>query len=258
MILDYKGISIYYSQQGNGKTVVLLHGFLESGTIWKDLASEISKSHQVVTIDLLGHGKTGCLGYIHTMEQMAEAVDAVMKHLGVQRVTLVGHSMGGYVALAYLDLFPEKVEGLCLQNSTAVEDNPEKKQNRDRAIEAVKQNHKTFVGQLVSIVFRPKNRTIFSHEIKLMKEEALKFPVQGVIAALEGMKIRKDRLKLFRNAPIKKLMIIGQNDPILSRDILIEQIKDSDIEIVEFPDGHMSFIENKEENTYKILHFIEK
>ena len=91
-----------------------------------------------------------------------------------------------------------------------------------------------------------------------MKEEALKFPVQGVIAALEGMKIRKDRLKLFRNAPIKKLMIIGQNDPILSRDILIEQIKDSDIEIVEFPDGHMSFIENKEENTYKILHFIEK
>jgi pimeloyl-ACP methyl ester carboxylesterase len=258
MILDYKGIFIYYSQQGNGKTVVLLHGFLESSTIWKDLASEISKSHHVVSMDLLGHGKTGCLGYVHTMEQMADAVEAVLIHLGVEKVTLVGHSMGGYVALAFLELFPEKVEALCLQNSTASEDSPEKKQNRDRAIIAVKQNHKTFVGQLVTIVFRPKNRAIFSNEIKLIKEEALKFPVQGIIAALEGMKIRKDRLKLFRNAPIKKLMIIGQNDPILSRDILIEQTKDSDIEIVEFPDGHMSFIENKKENTYTIMHFIEK
>ena len=258
MILDYKGISIYYSQKGEGKTVVLLHGFLESSTIWDDLVSEISKLHQVISIDLLGHGKTGCLGYIHTMEQMAEAVDAVLKHLKIEKATLIGHSMGGYVALAYLELFPEKVEALCLQNSTAVEDSPEKKLNRDRAIEVVKESHETFVGQLVSLVFSPENRAIFSNEIKLIKEEALKFPVQGIIAALEGMKIRKDRLKLFRKAPIKKLMIIGQNDPILNRDTLIEQSKDSDVEIAELPDGHMSFIENKKENTYIIMHFIEK
>jgi len=258
MTINHKGVSIYYSQKGKGKAVVLLHGFLESSTIWNDLAFEISKSYRVITIDLLGHGKTGCLGYIHTMEQMAEAVESVLKHLKIEKATLIGHSMGGYVALAFLELYPKKVDGLCLQNSTATEDSPEKKQNRDRGIEAVKQNHRIFVGQLVTNVFRPKNRTVFSNEIKKIKEEALKFPVQGIIAALEGMKIRKDRLDLFRNAPIKKLMIIGQKDPILNRDTSIEQVQGSNVEIVELPDGHMTFIENKKENTDIIMHFIEK
>ena len=258
MVLDYKGISIYYSQEGNGKTVVLLHGFLESSTIWNDLTSEIFKSHQVVTIDLLGHGKTGCLGYIHTMEQMAEAVEAVLGHLKIKNATFIGHSMGGYVALAYAEKHPEKVNGLCLMNSTALDDSPEKKQNRDRAIVAVKQNHKTFIRVAVANLFRPKNRTIFSNEIKQLKDEALQFPVQGIIAALEGMKIRKNRVELFRKADYKKMMIISKKDPALQYETLIDQTKNSDIEVIEFSDGHISFIENKEENTYKIMHYIEK
>jgi len=195
---------------------------------------------------------------VHTMEQMAEAVEAVSAHLKIKKATLIGHSMGGYVALAFAELYPQKVTGLCLMNSTALEDSPEKKQNRDRAIEAVKQNHKTFIGLSIANLFRPKNRTIFSDEIKNMKEEALQFPIQGIIAALKGMKIRKNRVKLFRNAAFKKMMIIGLKDPVLEYGTLIDQTKDLDVEIVEFPDGHMSYIENKEEFAYKIMHFIEK
>ena len=258
MVLDYKGISVYYSQKGKGKNVVLLHGFLESSTIWKDLASKISKSHRVVSIDLLGHGKTGCLGYIHTMEQMAEAVEGVLCHLKIKEATLIGHSMGGYVALAFAEIYPEKVNGLCLMNSTAMDDSPEKKENRDRAIEALKQNHKTFIRMSIANLFRPKNRIIFSKEILNLKNEALQFPLQGIIAALEGMKIRKNRVELFRNATYKKLMIIGLNDPALQYSTLINQTKDSDVDVVELPDGHMSFIENKKEITYTIMHFIEK
>lgn len=257
-MLEYNGISVNYYRKGHGKAVVLLHGFLESAKVWKDLAFEISKSHQVICVDLLGHGKTGCLGNIHTMEQMAETVDVVLNHLKVNKATIIGHSMGGYVALAYLEMYPQKVEKLCLMNSTASEDSSEKRQNRDRAIAAVKQNHKLFVRQLIANVFRPKNRTIFSNEIKMITSEALKFPVQGIIAALEGMKIRKDRVELFRNVTIKKLMIIGRKDPVLQYHSLIEQTKNSDVVVVEFPDGHMSIIENKEENTYKIMQFIEK
>ena len=107
-------------------------------------------------------------------------------------------------------------------------------------------------------MFRPKNRTVYSNEIKIIIREALQFPVQGIIAALEGMKIRKNRVQVFKNADYKKMMIIGLKDPALHYETLIEQTKDSNIEIVEFPDGHMSYIENKEENTYKILRFIEK
>lgn len=257
MQLNYKGINIYFSQKGKGETIVLLHGFLESSTMWKDLIPKISKSYHVIFMDLLGHGNTGCLGYIHTMEQMAEAVEAVLKHLKVKKATLIGHSMGGYVALAYAEKYPEKVSGLCLMNSTALDDSPEKKQNRDRAIVAVKQNHKTFIRIAVANLFRPKNRIVFSNEIQKITEVALKIPVQGIIAALEGMKIRKNRLQLFRNAPYKKMMIIGRKDPALEYSTLIDQTKDSNVQIVEFPDGHMSYIENKEEFTYNIMHFID-
>lgn len=258
MTLVYKGTIIYYNQVGKGETVVLLHGFLESSTMWNDLIPQLSKTHNVVYMDLLGHGNTGCLGYIHTMEQMAEAVEAVLKHLKVEQATFIGHSMGGYVALAFAELFLKKVTGLCLMNSTALDDSPDKKLNRDRAIEAIKQNHKTFIRLSIANLFRPKNRAVFSNEIQQITKEALQFPVQGIIAALEGMKIRKNRVELFRNADLKKMMIIGRKDPVLQYETLIEQTIDSDIEIVEFPDGHMSYIENKEEYTYNIMHFIEK
>ena len=258
MTLEYKGTSIFFTQKGEEETIVLLHGFLESSNMWDYLIPKLSKTHQVICIDLLGQGQSGCLGYIHTMEQMAEAVDAVLKHLKIKDATFIGHSMGGYVALAYAENHPNKVKGLCLMNSTALDDSPEKKANRERAIEAVKQNHKTFIRLSIENLFRPKNRTVFSNQIKKLKEEALQVPVQGIIAALEGMKIRKNRVELFRNATYKKMMIISRKDPALQYETLISQSKGSDIEIVEFPDGHMSYIENKEENTYKILHFIEK
>jgi pimeloyl-ACP methyl ester carboxylesterase len=256
--LEYKGTELFYSVVGKGETIVLLHGFLESSTMWRDLIPHISNTHHVVSVDLLGHGQTGCLGYIHTMEQMAEAVEAVLSHLKVKKATLIGHSMGGYVALAFAGQYPENVEGLCLMNSTAMDDSPEKKLNRDRAIEAVKQNHRSFIRLSIANLFRPKNRMVFTEEIESIKEEALQFPIQGIIAALEGMKIRKNRVGLFRNAKYKKMMIIGRKDPALQYNTLIDQIKDSDVEMVEFPDGHMSYIENKEEFTYNIMHFIEK
>ena len=258
MMLPHRGIQVFYTDKGKGKTVVLLHGFLENSTMWDVFVPELSKKNRVICIDLLGHGKTGCLGYVHSMELMADTVHAVLKHLKIKRSTFIGHSMGGYVALAYAEKYPKEIVGLCLMNSTAQADSAERKQNRDRAIVAVKQNHNSFVRMAVVNLFRPKNRTIFSEQIKLIKEDALKTPIQGIIAALEGMKIRKDRTEFFKESPFKKLMIIGKKDPVLNYAHLIEEVQHSDVNVVEFPDGHMSHIENKDLFLQNILHFIEK
>ena len=257
MTLKYKGININYSSVGKGTAIVLLHGFLENRSMWKPFVFKMSKSHRVITIDLLGHGKTGCLGYVHTMEDMAEAVRAVLSKLRLRRVVLIGHSMGGYVSLAFAEKYPKMIKGLCLMNSTAREDSIEKKENRDRAILAVKQNYKSFVRISVTNLFRPKNRTIFSKELGKVKEQALRTPLQGIVAALEGMKIRKDRSQLFKKGRFKKLLIIGKHDPVLDYESLYQQIKNTDIEVAEFPDGHMSHIENKEVFSHTIMHFIE-
>ncbi|NND51521.1 MAG: alpha/beta hydrolase [Flavobacteriaceae bacterium] len=256
--IKYKNINIHYSDSGEGKPIVLLHGFLENLKMWDELSKVLQSKCRVISIDLLGHGQTECLGYIHTMEEMAEAVKSVLNHLNLTQYCLIGHSMGGYVALTICEKYGDEIIGLCLANSTSQSDSEERKLNRDRAVEAVKMNPKTFINVLISNLFRPKNRTLFSEEIKALKEEAYKMKVQGIIAAIEGMKIRKNREEVLKNSPFNKMMIIGTKDPILNPDHLLNEIKNTDVVCVELADGHMSYIENKEEFTYNIMHFIEK
>ena len=257
MILEYKGIDIFYTDSGKGNSVVLLHGFLENTTMWNHFIPKLSENNRVICIDLLGHGKTGCLGYIHTMELMAEVVEAVLTHLQISKSTFIGHSMGGYVALAFAEKNPDAMSGLCLINSTAIADSKEKQDNRDRAVAAVKQNHRTFIRMAIANLFRPKNRIIFSDKINEVINEALQTPLQGVVAALEGMKNRKNREFILHSHTFKKMMVIGKKDPALDYLSLIEQIKNTDVKMVKFPDGHMSYIENESKLLHEIMHFIE-
>ncbi|MBT8394855.1 MAG: alpha/beta hydrolase [Flavobacteriaceae bacterium] len=257
MALSYKGKNICYSSVGKGTAVVLIHGFLESKTMWEPFIPDLSKRNQIITIDLLGHGKTGCVSSIHSMEDMAEVVKVVLSELKISESILVGHSMGGYVALAFAEKYSNDIIGLCLMNSTAEPDTKEKRINRDRAVDAVQKNKNSFVRISITNLFRPKNRSIFARELKQVKDEALKISVDGITAALKGMKIRKDRVNLLRSLSCKKMMIIGKRDPVLDYDSLIEQTKDSKIQLVEFPDGHMSHIENKQDFLTTIMHFIE-
>ena len=257
MIIKHKGINIFFTDEGKGSALVFLHGFLENSNMWNAFIPELSKRKRVICIDLLGHGKTECLGYVHSMELMAEAVEAVLKHLRIRRPTIIGHSMGGYVALAFAEKNPDALKGLVLMNSTAVADSEEKKNNRDRAIIAVKQNHKTFIRMAIGNLFRPKNRKLFAKDIKVIIKEALETPLQGIVAALEGIKIREDREVLLHFTPYKKMMVIGKKDPVLNYNALIEQTRDTEVKCVEFTDGHMSHIENKDKFLQEIIHFIE-
>ncbi len=257
MILDYKGTPVFYSDQGEGTPIVLLHGFLENSTMWQQLAPELTKTNRVINIDLLGHGETGCLGYIHSMELMAETVQAVLNHLKIDKSIFIGHSMGGYVALAFAEKFPNQVLKLCLANSTAQADSTERKLNRDRAILAVKKNYTIFVRMAVGNLFTIENQSLLKAKISKVKQEALKTPLQGIIAALEGMKIREDRTDILKNVSFPKLMIIGRKDAVISSDSLIEEAKSTHTNFVIFPDGHMSYIENAEIFLQEIVHFIE-
>ena len=245
--LLYKNTQISYSDTGKGTAVVLLHGFLENKTMWDNYISELSKKNRIITIDLLGHGKTESLGYVQTMEENADIIHEVLSKLRIRKAVLVGHSMGGYVALAFTELYPEKMKGLILLNSTSKEDSSERKKNRDRAIKAVKKDYETFIRLSISNLFSEDNREKLIKEIEEVKIQALKTPLQGIVASLEGMKIRKDREFLLHATTYPKLLILGKKDPVLNYEENLEQIKSTDVELVTFPDGHMSSIENKTE-----------
>jgi pimeloyl-ACP methyl ester carboxylesterase len=254
--LLYKNTHISYSDTGKGTAVVLLHGFLENKTMWDAYVSELSKKNRIITIDLLGHGETESLGYIQTMEDNADVVHEVLSKLRIRKAILVGHSMGGYVALAFAELYPEKIKGLVLLNSTSKEDSSERKKNRDRAIKAVKKDYETFIRLSIANLFSEENREILATEIEEVKTQALKTPLQGIVASLEGMKIRKDREVLLHTTNYPKLLILGEKDPVLNYEENKKQIEDTTVELVTFPDGHMSSIENQNELLDVLASFI--
>ena len=254
----YKNTKISFTDDGKGTAVVLLHGFLENKTMWDKYVSALSKNHRVITIDLLGHGGTECLGYVHTMEDQADMIFAVLISLRIRKIVLVGHSMGGYVALAFAELYPDNVKGLFLLNSTSRADSDERKINRDRAIKAVKQNYTNFVRISISNLFSEDNREVLAKEIEKVKLQALKTPLQGIVASLEGMKIRKDREVLLHFAPYPIQLVLGKKDGVLIYDDTIDQIEGTKVELTTFPDGHMSHIENEKELKIVLLEFLKK
>ncbi len=251
----HKNTKISYSDSGKGNAIILLHGFLENSSMWDFCIPEMEKKNRVIAIDLLGHGQSECLGYIHTMEDQAEMVFAVLQHLKIKKATLIGHSMGGYVALAFAEWYPENLKSLVLMNSTSYEDSPKRKKNRDRAIKMVKKDYATFVRLSIANLFSEANREILINEIEKVKLEALKTPLQGIIAAQEGMKIRKDRKLVLQSLKIPKLLILSKKDPVLDYEENLNQIEKTDIRFATFADGHMSHIENREELLVVLLDF---
>ncbi|WP_413513068.1 alpha/beta hydrolase [Myroides odoratus] len=244
--LLYKNIHVNYYDSGKGNTLLFLHGFLENAKMWTDYATFLSSKYRVISLDLLGHGETGCLGYVHSMEDMADAVFAVIHHLKLRKVTLIGHSMGGYVALAFAELYPDHVKNLILINSTARADTPERVLNRDRAIELIKKNAPIFISMAINNLFGDHLKPQLEKEINHAREEALKTPKQGVIAALEGMKTRIDREVLLHFAPYPIAFILGKEDTVVPYEETLEQLKETQVSVIPLEGGHMLHLEQKE------------
>ena len=256
--ITHRGTQVFFSESGKGTAIVLLHGFLENQTMWDAYIADFSKKYRVVTIDLLGHGKTQALGYVHSMEDNADVVHAVLSELKIRKAVLVGHSMGGYVALAFAEIYADNVKGMVLLNSTSRADSDERKANRDRAIKAVKQSYSNFVRLSIANLFSENNRERLEEEIENVKIEALKTPLQGIVASLEGMKIRKDREVILHFAPYPIVLILGKNDPVLNYEESLEQLDGTAVKLLTFPDGHMSHIENRDDLKKNLLDFFKQ
>jgi len=208
----FRGAKIFFNDTGRGRAIVFIHGFLGSKEIWKDLADELAKKYRVICIDLPGHGKSSNIGYIHSMELMAKAVKAVLNHLKLKKYILIGHSMGGYVSLAFAELYPDNLKGICLFHSTSFADSEEKKSDRRRAISLVKSNARVYTKNTISNLFAPSNQINLKNELNFAQKIALRTNKRGVINALEGMKERANRdvILHFSNFPI--MMIMGKQD----------------------------------------------
>ncbi len=242
----FKKGKVTFSDTGKGRVVVLLHGFLGSHEIWEQTIANLSKSYRVIAIDLPGHGGTDNFGYVHSMELIAKCVKKVLEHLKLKRYALVGHSMGGYAALAFADLFPDDIRGICLYHSSAYADSEEKKRDRSRSVKVVKANHRFYTSEVIRNLFASKNLKYLKKELAFASKIAGKTGKRGIVASLEGMKDRIDRRVILSLVEYPIMMVIGEHDNVLPATQLLEQsekIQNKQILYLEH-DGHMGFLES--------------
>ena len=256
----YKNEQVTFLDKGKGKVVVLLHGFLGSHKIWEQTINDLSRSYRVIAIDLPGHGETECVGYAHSMELMAKCVKSVMDFLRLKKYVIIGHSMGGYVGLAFADLYPDHLKGLCLYHSSAYNDSDEKKKDRLRAVNAVKANRGIYTKATIKNLFATKNLKYLKEEISFATAVAKETTQKGIISALHGMRDRPRRDIILGLVEYPIMMVIGQHDNVLPYEQLLEQsqfIKNKSVLYLEH-DGHFGFLESPKESNKALRKFLRK
>ncbi len=258
--LIYRGSRIKYNIRGSGSTIVLVHGFLEDSTIWKNYTDCLELSNCVISVDLPGFGESQVISDTHTMSLMAQVINQILIAENISKCIITGHSMGGYVALSFAGLFEEKLSGIVLFHSHAASDDNETQKNRLRAIDFINKNHKSYISSFFHTLFSENNVQKFETEINQLKNASLKTSRTGIIAAIKGMLLRDDHCDLLKKINVPVMFIIGKNDSKIPLDKIMPQISLPRISEAIIIDnvGHMGFIEEEELTLRSIMDFASK
>ena len=244
-----------YSITGNGETLVFLHGFLGDSSIWNPFVEHFNTNYKIVTIDLPGHGETAIVQDEITMDFSARLVNEILEKEGISNIHLIGHSMGGYVGLAYANLFTKNIKSLTLFNSTAKADSKQKQSDRLKAVRVFDMNPSIFIDEAIKNLFYENNLTKFPEEVLRLTKIAKKTSVKGAQGSLRGMRTRKDYVEWLSKQKFPILYIAGKNDNTIPYTSIIEQKGDANLTTLE-NSGHMGFVEEKEKCIKAIEEFI--
>lgn len=248
-IIKIDGHKLSFNQyRGEGIPIVFLHGYLETKETFSSFISTYLTGKNIITIDLPGHGRSESINNQQTMEQIATSIIALLDYLCISKCVLYGHSMGGYVAQAITKTIPEKVVLLGLLHSNVYADTDEKKQNRLREIEMIKQGKlsiivQTFMPQMVAEF----NANKCADEIGNLINYASRMSPEGVVSCLYALMNRCDNSNMLNEK--NPIHLIGSTfDRYLSTETIDKMAQGSAIQFLDIIDscGHASFIEQPE------------
>lgn len=242
---------------GNGPTLVLLHGFCETNTCFnKQVLLLNNHGIQTVCIDLPGFGKSGDV-VCNSTEQMADAVHQTLTHLNISFCVMVGHSMGGYVTLAYAQKYSTNLAGFGLLHSTALPDNDERKAKREQSKGFIKTyGVDTFVSNFVPPLFAPNFTDVAT--IEQAVSQAKDTSVEGLCRALDAMKNRPDSTPFVAATHLPVLYIAGTYDTLITVGDLLKQaatLQNGTFHVLK-ASGHMGMIEEAERCAQHLTHFV--
>lgn len=251
--------SISFFGKGQGQAVVLIHGFCETNELWNLFSESLSENFRVLCPNLPGCGETPSSGNSITMEEIAVELEDWMDENQVDDPIVIGHSLGGYVTLALLELMGNKLKAVGLFHSTAFADDESKRGMRDRTVTFLnKHGVDTFVTSFVPPLFPENRREELDQDIQLAIVQAKKCSLNGLSALAIAMRDRKDRFEVLKNYSGSKLMIAGIDDGAVKIEASrLHQSAVSDyFELANT--GHMGMIEQKNKTLEIVRGFCEK
>jgi 3-oxoadipate enol-lactonase len=248
------GETIAYYRQGEKKApsdpvIVLLHGYCGSSSYWESVLPHIKGIGKVIVPDLRGHGSsTAPKAEVYEMTDMADDLAMLLEVLGEEQAVIVGHSLGGYVTLAFAEKYASKLRAYGLVHSTALADAEAAKANRDRAAETIKrQGIGTFVEGLVPKLFAPAHAETMGEQVEAAKTIGRGTAPEAAIATAVGMKLRPDRSAVLRDAAVPVLLVAGEEDGVVPPErTLVEQAGPAARRALLENCGHMSMYEQPE------------
>jgi pimeloyl-ACP methyl ester carboxylesterase len=221
--ISYKGTSIYYKVTGEGLPVFLIHGFGEDGQIWDMQTEYLSGQFKLIIPDVPGSGKSTSLnGNKIEIDDYADCIKAIALEEQISDFVMIGHSMGGYISLAYLDKYPNDLAGIGLIHSTAYPDDVQKIETRKKAIQFIESNgSEVFLKTSVPGLFY--NPELNKQHINLLIERSSVFSKEQLIQYYEAMIGRPDRTPILKRTSIPVLIIAGKHDIAISKEAILQQ-----------------------------------
>jgi len=238
--MDIKPVELNCEEVGKGIPVVLVHGFPLDHTIWEPVAEGLKDEARVIMPDLRGHGKSPHTEDVYTMRLLAEDLHALIDRLGLEKVILVGHSMGGYAALAFANAYPARLSALGLVATQADPDSPEKRQGRLVSARETKRRGARFIANGM-----PAKLTDDLDIQKKMMDLILATRPGAIINSLKGMAERSDANLWLPSIKVPAVVVAGLKDQLvpLERAQTMAQMLSKGW-LVEVPDaGHMPMLE---------------
>ncbi|HSM72792.1 MAG TPA: alpha/beta hydrolase [Anaerolineales bacterium] len=211
--VNVNGIELAYTRQGEGTPLVLLHGFPLDHHAWDEIAPLLENTFDLIIPDLRGFGDSTTVDSVYTMDDLASDIAGLLDQLGIEKSALAGHSMGGYVALAFARLYPERVRGLGLVSTQALADAPDRKEGRYKTAADVAENG---IGGVVDAM-----TTKFTSDVGLQEFSRNSMEAQqpaAYIGALKAMAERQDSTALLESLEYPVVIIHGNEDALIPID----------------------------------------